>query len=323
MDFRKLYLKNPDKAVITIYIRPDTKIENIKNLLKKEEPIISNIKSRVTRRALGISFQKVKTFIENIRSSENGYIIVSSPEELVWTSDVLIKEDLYRCGSEFYSGPFEEIQMNKLSPIGVICLDTKEATLGFIGNKIEILKHLTSGIGGKHKKGGQSQRRFERLRKERIKEFFKRIGEASNLFLTSYPITHLLISGCGLTKDKFLKGKYLDYRLKEKVLDSFDTQYTGESGIRETLHLALPKLEKNAYAKEVKEVEAFFNTLGKHFDSVVYGEEEVKEKMPFIKKLIKIEEHTKEYPKETITLHFHGEHYEKIRALGGICGIKN
>jgi len=41
-----------------------------------------------------------------------------------------------------------------------------------------------------------------------------------------------------------------------------------------------------------------------------------------IKQLIKIEEHTQKYSKETITLHFKGEHYEKIRNLGGVVGIK-
>lgn len=318
----KIYLKSPNKDIITMYIRPETSKQQILNLLKKEEPIIDNIKSRVTREGIKQSFQRLRTFVERMPPSENGYIICVSPEELVYMTEIPVRIDKYYCGGEFYAAPLEEAMTQRLNPIGIITLDSKEATLAYIGNKIEILKHLTSGVEGKHGKGGQSQRRFERQRKERIKFFFRRVGKASQIFLTSYPITELLLAGCGKTKEKFLKGEYLDYRLQEKVNLILDTQYTSEDGIREALHKALPKLEKNAYAKEVKIVEDFFEILGKYFNDVVYGEEEIQKNLPMIKKLIKIEEHSKKYPKETIILRFRGEHYEKIKNLGGIVGIK-
>lgn len=321
----KLYIKSRFHDVITLYIAQDTSLEKVKRLLRKEEPIIQNIKSRETRQSLEKAFLKVKHFIENPPFSENGYIIVSSAKDFAYLNEIPVRKDLYKCGNEFYSAPLEEALALKLNPIGIVSLDTKEATLAYIGTKIEILKHMTSGIPGKHGKGGQSQRRFERNRKEKIKHFFKRIGKASSVFLSSYPITELIISGCGLTKEKFLKEDYLDYRLKEKVKIVLDTQYTGEYGIRETFHKALPLLEKNAFAQEVKIVEEFFEILGKHFEYVVYGSEELKREMPLIRKLIKTEEHKDDFPEfkgKVIVLRFRGEHYEKIRSLGGICGLK-
>lgn len=318
----ELHLTSPNKDIITLYIRPETKRQKILDLLKKEEPIVDNIKSRVTREGIKVSFQRLKTFIERMPSSENGYVICVSPEKLVYVTDIRVNRDKYYCGGEFYSAPLEEELALRLHPIGIIALDTQEATLAFIGNRIEILKSLTSGISGKHHKGGQSQRRFEREREMEIVNFFHRIADASKIFVESYPIEELLISGCGQTKNKFLDSKYLDYRLKQKITLVLDTQYTGDSGIRETLHKALPSLQKNAYAKEVKIVEDFFELLNKNFERIVYGKEEIERNLHSITKIIKIEENPLSYDKETVILHFKGEHLDKIRSLGGIVGIK-
>lgn len=320
---KEIYLSSPNKDVITLYIRPDTPLQNVMDLLKKEEPIINNIKSRVTRQGIQAAFTRLKTFLSTLPASEFGYIICCTPDQLVYINDITVTVDKYYCGGEFYSVPLEEVLALRLNPIGIITLDTKEATIAYIGDKIEILQHMTSGIPGKHGKGGQSEQRFTRKRQEEVKHFLRRIGEASKLYLSAYPITQLIIAGCGQTKDKFYKDKKtLDPRLKEKVLAVYDIQYTGEEGIREALHKALPQLEKNAFAQEVKVVEDFFELLGKQFHCVVYGEKEIEQEMHLIKRLIKIEEHTKEYPKETIVLHFQGEHYLKIKNLGGVVGIK-
>jgi len=323
MDNQDLYLKSPIKAVITLYIRPSTSRQKVLDLLKHEQPIISNIKSTVTRKGIQVSFQRIKTFVRRMPKNKNGYILVASPDRLVYTDEMFIIADKYSCGSEFYSKPYEKELISRLNPVGIIVLDTKEATIGYVDSQIEVIKTITSGISGKHHKGGFSQQRFKRKREEEINNFFKRVAEVTKVFLISHPIDSIIISGPGLTKDRFLKGKYLDPKLKEKVIGTFDTQYTGEYGLQETLKIALERIQKNAFAKEVKIVEDFFNILGKHFDKVLYGEEEISLNIHCLNKLIKIQEHQKEYPfKNTTILYFHGEHYEKIKGLGGVVGIK-
>jgi len=319
---RELYLKSPNKDIITLYIRPETPRQKIIDLLKREEPIIDNIKSRVTREGIKASFQHLKTFMERMSPSENGYIICVSPEKLVYVTDIKVNRDNYWCGGEFYALPLEEELAIRLYPIGIIAIDTQEATIAYIGKSIEILKSMTSGISGKHKKGGQSQRRFEREREMEILNFFDRVATSSKVFVESYPIQELIISGAGQTKNKFAESRYLDYRLKEKITLVLDGQYTGEAGIREALHKALPSLEKNAYAREVKIVEDFFELFNKNFDRAIYGKEEIEKNLPIITKFIKIEENPLNYNKETTILHFKGEHYDKIKNLGGIVGIK-
>jgi len=731
MDKDKLYIKSQNHDVITMYIARGTPFQKALDLLKREEPIVSNIKSRVTRQAIQRSFQKIKSFLLNPPLSSNGYILVASEHDFAWTNDLMVDRDLYRCGDEFYSHPLEEQLALRLYPIGIITLDSKEATLAYVSNKIQILKAMTSGIPGKSKKGGQclspdsliflskgeirkikdltlgekikginldskrildtevldifhhkgrvyqlitkyprfvieasenhsffvwekgkikekpvkeieegtfllfpeeidhksfnsfspqlaqflgyfigdgnfdgnrlvlsegnkkladyyyqliaktfkitptckfrtkknyyetriyskrlvesltknffsegkekipyqileadnrvfssflrgifdaegyldrtsigitmankflihslqlallrfgilssfssknisknpysrksqftlvisekqslesfkkyinfssnpkrkklkllermmkdkslsrkvlidgealksilkregltlykqfprvsnyfqgkrnmskitfrnsilknlksypklkmqletllkhslipvivkekrkanvedmidittscgnfianglivhnSQRRFERERDMEIANWFSRIGDAAKVLVDVYPIEELYISGPGFTKNQFLDAKYLDYRLKEKVKGILDTQYTDESGIRETLHKALPMLEKNAYAKEVQIVEDFFELMGKNFDRITYGQKDIESNLGKITKIIQLEEITLKYPVETVILHFKGEHYEKIKSLGGICGIK-
>ena len=322
MDKEKLYLKSSLHSVITLYIAKTTTFQKVFDLLKHEEPIVKNIKSRETRQAIECAFQKVKSFLLNPPASENGYIIVASESDFAWTNEIPITRDWYRCGNEFYSQPLEEQLAIRLYPIGILTLDTKEATLAYISNKIEIVKHMTSGIPGKSKKGGQSQRRFEREREMEIANWFSRIGDATKVFVETYPIEELYISGCGQTKNKFLDAKHLDYRLKAKVKGILDTQYTDESGIRETLQKALPMLEKNAYAKEVKIVEDFFELMGKNFDRITYGQKDIESNQGKITKIIQLEEINLKYPVETVILHFKGEHADKIKALGGIVAIK-
>lgn len=319
---KELYLKSLNKDIITLYIRPETQKQKIIDLLKHEEPIIDNIKSRVTREGIKASFQRLKTFIERMPYSENGYIICASPDKLAYVIDIKVNRDKYYCSGEFYAVPLEEELAVRLFPIGIIAIDTQEATIAYIGDRIEILKSMTSGISGKHKKGGQSQRRFEREREMEILNFFDRVANASKVFVESYPIEELIISGAGQTKNKFAESRYLDYRLKEKISLVLDGQYTGEAGIREALHKALPSLEKNAYAREVKIVEDFFELFNKNFDRAVYGKEEIEKNLPLIIKFIKIEENPLNYDKETVILHFKGEHWDKIKSLGGIVGIK-
>jgi peptide chain release factor subunit 1 len=56
--------------------------------------------------------------------------------------------------------------------IGILALDTQEAGLGILtGDRWEIIDRMTSGVAGKRRQGGQSARRFERLRENELNEY--------------------------------------------------------------------------------------------------------------------------------------------------------
>jgi len=84
-------------------------------------------------------------------------------ETYVFEPPETVQTYIYHCNNEFYLEPLQEILAEK-DIYGLAVIDRKEATIAILrGKRIDIVKHLTSGVPGKHKAGGQSQRRFDRL----------------------------------------------------------------------------------------------------------------------------------------------------------------
>jgi peptide chain release factor subunit 1 len=64
--------------------------------------------------------------------------------------------------------------------------------------------------------------------------------------------------------------------LKEKILDTVDTAYTGEEGIEEVVDRAPEILKKVRYVEEKKVVQEFLYEIGHDTSLATYGEGEVK-----------------------------------------------
>ncbi len=71
---------------------------------------------------------------------------------------------LYRCDDHFHLDPLRDM-LREQNVVGVLSMDATEAGLGIIsGDTWDVVDTLSSGVSGKTKKGGQSARRYERLR---------------------------------------------------------------------------------------------------------------------------------------------------------------
>ncbi|MFZ0629239.1 MAG: peptide chain release factor aRF-1, partial [Nitrososphaeraceae archaeon] len=153
--------------------------------------------------------------------------------------------------------------------IGLLAIDSQEAGLGILtGDRWEVIDTLTSGVAGKHRQGGQSARRFERLRENELNEYFHRIAEhAQKIFIDGHKISGLIVGGPGPTKENFLKEEYLDYRLQNNVLATIDISYSGSEGIRELLE----KVNEQGIISEYRLLEE--KKLVKKFMSQVYSDE--------------------------------------------------
>jgi peptide chain release factor subunit 1 len=121
--------------------------------------------------------------------------------------------------------------------IGILSLDTQEAGFGILtGDRWEVVESLTSGVAGKHRQGGQSARRFERLRDNELNEYYRRVADyAQKIFIDQYDIKGLIIGGPGPTKDGFIREEYLDYRLQNNIISVLDSSYSGSEGVRELI----------------------------------------------------------------------------------------
>tara|TARA_B100001105_G_C22324734_1_gene414183 strand:- start:236 stop:1087 length:852 start_codon:yes stop_codon:yes gene_type:complete len=167
--------------------------------------------------------------------------------------------------------------IKEVDVIGVISIDSTEAGLGVLtGAKIVVDEVLTSGVGGKTRAGGQSARRYERLREMNLSGYYNRVAEhAKKLFLEQNKIKGLIISGPGPTKDSFLKSDYLDYRLREKILAEVDGAYSGAEGVREAIEKSSDVLKDMRVIEEKKLIQRFLSEIHKEKSLAAYGIKEV------------------------------------------------
>jgi len=165
--------------------------------------------------------------------------------------------------------------------IGLLVLDRREATLATLrGKHVEIIRTLTSGVPGKHGRGGQSARRFERLIEIAAHEFMKRIAETTNEVLGQTPdLRTIMVGGPGPTKDYFLKSELLGEDVRKKIGGVIDTGYTDEQGIKELVNKSGEVLADLEVMKEKSLVQRFMTELVAGEGKVAYGEAEVRRQL--------------------------------------------
>jgi len=275
--------------LISLYVPAGRPISEVAEVLRSEYSAASNIKDRTTRHhvldALTAVMQRLKLFKT---TPPNGLVIfagyvagdVPGNEKLevhVIEPPQKLKVWLYRCDSRFYTEILEDMVAVK-GAYGLIAVDSGEAAFGVLrGKSLEVVKEIESGIPRKHRAGGQSARRFERIIEQLTHEFYKRVGEYANkIFLEIPDLKGIIVGGPGPAKEDFLKGDYLHYQLKEKILGVFDIGYSGEAGIYELVNRAEELLRDVQYIREREAVNELLYNVSRDTGMAVYGEQEVR-----------------------------------------------
>jgi peptide chain release factor subunit 1 len=235
--------------LVTVYIPPRRPIYDIVSQLKNEAGTASNIKSDLTRNhvqdALSRTVEHLKLYKE---PPENGLVIFCGAiptgkgigTEKIEIYSVIppkaVQINLYRCDDHFWIDHLKDM-MKDDKVIGILSLDTQEAGFGILtGDRWEVVESLTSGVAGKHRQGGQSARRFERLRDNELNEYYRRVADyAQKIFIDEYDVKGIIIGGPGPTKEGFIREEYLDYRLQNNVIAVLDSSYSGSEGVRELI----------------------------------------------------------------------------------------
>ncbi len=280
-------LKGRGTELISLYVPPDKKISDVAAYLRDEQSESSNIKSKSTRKhvqsALKSILSKLKYFDD---PPENGVIffvghISASGDQTEMVSKTIepprpIETFVYRCDSTFYVEPLMGM-MGEKDKYGLIVVDRSEATIGILrGTKVETLTNIQSLVPSKHSKGGQSAQRFERLIEDAAHQYFKKVGEQANGLLLDENIEGLLIGGPGKTKDEFSEGGYLHHELEKKIIDTFNTGYTDEYGLKELMQNAQQTLSDLEVMKEKELMNKLMEEIKKPNGGLAtYGEEQV------------------------------------------------
>ena len=274
--------------LITVYIPPGKQVSDVMNDLRTEWGTAGNIKSKTTQKnvqgALTKAMEQLKLykkvpptglvlFAGSIASEQLG---VGNMETYVLIPPEPIGIYYYRCEHRFMLEPLYEL-LRAEDAFGILVIDSKAATFAMLkGKRADIVKDITSGVAGKTRAGGQSARRYERIRQMHLNEFFTRVGKyMTEIYLDAPDLKGIIVGGPGPTKEDFLKGNYLHYEIKDKVLTTVDTGYTGRGGVKEVVERSREFIRNVRFYEERKIVQDFLYNVGQETGLATYGEREI------------------------------------------------
>jgi len=273
--------------LITVYIPPGKQVSEVMSDLRSEWGTAGNIKSKTTRKNVQDALTKVMERLKLFkRIPDTGLVIfagtiagdqlgVGDMETYVLIPPEPISTYYYRCEHRFMLDPLYEILRSE-DTYGILVMDSKDATFALLkGRRADIIREFTSGVPGKHRAGGQSSRRFERLREMHLNEYFTRVGRhMTEIFLGVPNLKGIIVGGSGPTKEDFVKGNYIHYELKDKILTVVDTAYTGVEGVKEVVDRSKDFLQNVRFYEERKIVQDFLRHIGHDTGLATYGEKE-------------------------------------------------
>ncbi len=277
--------------LVSIYIPDGYDINKVMQQLREEYGTAQNIKSKSTRKNVLGALERAMQHLKLYRQTpKNGLaLFVGNVSEQEGVSDIKLwaivppeplRIRLYRCDQTFVTEPLEEMLRVK-DAYGLITVEKNEATIGLLrGKRIELIDDLTSNVPGKTRAGGQSARRYERIREQETHEFMKRIAEHANRaflpLLEKGELRGIIVGGPGPTKEDFIEGDYLHHELRKRIIGVVDISYSGEYGLRELVEKASDILKDQEAVREKKLIQKFFRHLVKDTGMITYGEREVR-----------------------------------------------
>ena len=187
--------------LISVYIPKGKQLHEVITNLREEQGTADNIKSDLTRTHVVDSLSRVIQRLKLYKKTpESGLAIFCGAlpreeggppgSEVVKSFEIDPPKDLktflYRCDDHFHVDILKEMLKDD-NLIGFLAIDAKDAGWGLLhGDKIEVLKETSSGVAGKHRQGGQSAKRFQKLREMEIGYYFTRLANTTREFLSIF-----------------------------------------------------------------------------------------------------------------------------------------
>ena len=273
--------------LVTVIIPPDRLISDVRGQLGQEAAQAANIKSKLTRKHVGDAIESAISVLNRYKNAGEygiaifvGHVIVGNNKSRLVTVVIDDPPEVfgsfrYRCDSTFELTQLEDMLIDRTS-YGLFVIDRGEAAYGIAsGKRIHCQEELQSNIMGKHRQGGQSAQRFERLIEEAAHNFFKRATEhACNYWLPNLAdIKGIIIGGPGHTKDFVIKNDYFHHEVKKLIREPFfDVGYSNESGLRELVQRAGNLMDQIELDAERELVDNFLREVMQAYPKATYGE---------------------------------------------------
>lgn len=177
--------------------------------------------------------------------------------------DKIENEELRRRLELFYLSNLIAVKIKSIKPVGLTkTIDIETKSHNFLANGLIV---------------HNSAQRFERIREDMAKGFFKEVAEAlKEVFFERPKLKGILIGGPMPTKEEFVKEGDIVTKLKEKIIALKDLGYTGEHGLKLLVEASEEDIANQEIIKEKNLVAKFFEVLGKSPNKAVYGPERIK-----------------------------------------------
>ena len=159
-------------------------------------------------------------------------------------------EDLMVVNTSPYIRPIVKL-IEDYETLGLVILDNHRARIYVVSSgRIEDKNKLARDIMNKHKKGGMSQARFQRLRRGAIEHFMKEVSEEMVRLFSKDNVVKIVIAGPG--NAKILLMDFLPNELKREILDLIDMDFDEADGyLISRAEEAVLKDEKETVSKNV------------------------------------------------------------------------
>jgi len=257
---------------ITLLIRPDSNLNDMRGRIRQEVSEAQNIKSDDTQQRVESSLNKISSALSSYsQTPESGLAVFASPDD-VTVLDALpesVPENLYHCGKEFVTDPIRE-QFSVSGVYGLIIIERGEASLGVLKNgRITESYNKQSGVMGKTRAGGQSAQRFARERERQKHEFFESIADTAQSMFEGHDIDGVALGGTTHTVGEF--EDYLWHNVN--LIGKYPVEYANTEALEDLVEQALDQLEEAASADAIDAVSEFFKGLRDGMSE--YGPEQV------------------------------------------------
>ncbi len=273
--------------LVTVIIPPERQVADVRHQLANEAGQARNIKSNQTRKHVIDAIESASAALGNRRNAGDKGVAVFTGHVIVGNNKTRMKTYIidnppepftsfrYRCDSSFETSQLEEMLIDRTA-YGLLVIDRGEGAYGIAsGRTVHCKNHITSLVPSKHRQGGQSQQRFERLIEEAADKFFKKVTErACEYWLPMLPdLKGIIVGGPGATKDFVINNGYLHHEIQKIVKKPlFDVGYSNESGLRELVQNAGDLMDKIELDEERQLVDRFLKEIMNAHPKATYGE---------------------------------------------------
>jgi peptide chain release factor subunit 1 len=280
--------KGRHSSFTTLYIPPAKNLTDVISFVRTELAGAENIKSKANRKNVQDNLTAILSELSKIGElPDNGLAFFFGVEEEGGTEQEIrelvvpptpISQFIYLCGREFVTEELENMTRPK-SLVVIVLIEGGKVTIGYLrGKHMELVRDEDFYIIGKTRAGGQSAKRYLRIREEKMMEFFKYVGRMlGDLLLDDLEnVDAIVLGGNTIRCQEFLEKGDLDYRLREKVAETIiPVSIIDETGLYQAMKEAARILRETEIYEERQTWDQFMEDLMKGMNTVTYGKDEV------------------------------------------------